>query len=333
MRRREFVIASAGTVLAWAASTDARQPGKMPRVGLLAPGRPDAPPRDLNIRVVAAFRQRLRDLGYIEGQNIDVEIRWDDGQMDRHATFAAELVRMGVDVIVAGTSQVTLWAREATRTIPIVMAAFGGGDPVDLGLAASLAHPGGNVTGVVLQTHLLPGKRLELLKEAVPKVSRIALLEYGGRLHTHATQGYETAAHALGIGLKPFDMKSAAQFEATFQEAKRQEAQAVVLAQSSFFAVYAALIAELALKHGLPTIAGETGFAQQGGFMNYGPDIVDAWRNSAAYVDKILKGAAPGDLPMEQAARFELLINLRTAKALGLTIPPSLLARADELIE
>jgi putative tryptophan/tyrosine transport system substrate-binding protein len=332
MRRREFVIAAAGTVLAWAASADAQQAGKKPRVGLLAPGRPDAPPTDLNIRVVNAFRQRLRDLGYIEGQNIGLEIRWDEGQMDRHVTFAAELVRMGVDVIVAGTSPVTLWAREATRTIPIVMAAFGGGDPVDLGLAASLAHPGGNVTGVVLQTHLLPGKRLELLKEAVPKVSRVALLQNGER-HPHAIQGYETAAQALGIDLKSFDVKSAAEFESIFKEAKQQATQAVILAQSAFFAVYAARIAELALRYGLPTIAGETGFAQQGGFMNYGPDIVDAWRNSAAYVDKILKGARPGDLPMEQAARFELVINLKTAEALGLTIPPSLLALADEVVE
>jgi putative tryptophan/tyrosine transport system substrate-binding protein len=332
MNRRELITFVGGAaVVGWDISVRAQQPQKVPRVGLLAPGRADAAPNVLTIRIVNAFKKALGDHGYIENRNVDLKIRWDEGQIERNDAIAAELVSVGVDVIVAGTTQATFAAREATRTIPIVAAALGGGDPVELGLADSLSRPGGNVTGVVLLTHVLPGKRLQLIKEAVPNLSRIVLLWYDPR--TFPRQDYEMAAQALGVRLDALQVRGPEAFEESFQAARDAKADAVVLSQGSFFAGYAVRIAELALKYRLPTMSGETGFAQLGGFMNYGPDIVEAWRNAATYVDKILKGAKARDLPMEQAMRFEFVINLKTANSLGLTLPPTLLALADEVIE
>ncbi len=333
MRRRVFIgllIAAATTSFA-AMRTRAQQAGRLPRVGVIAPGRPNAPATTLPIRAVNALKRGLRDLGYIENQNIDLQIGWDEGQIERNATLAIELVNLGVDVIVASTTQAALAAREATRTIPIITAALGGGDPVELGLAASLGRPGGNVTGVVLLTHLLPGKRLQLIKEVVPTISRVVLLWDDPRLFRR--QDYEIAARELRLRLDALEVDRPEAFETAFQAARAAHADAMVVSQGSFFAVYAQRIADLALKYRLPTMSGETGFAQLGGFMNYGPDIAAAWRYAATYVDKILKGVKPGDLPMEQAVKFELVINLKTAKALGLTVPPSVLARADEVIE
>jgi putative ABC transport system substrate-binding protein len=332
MKRREFIgLLGGAAVVAWEISVHAQQPQKMPRVGLLAPGHADGAPSLLPIRTVNAFKTALRDHGYTENRNVDLQIRWDEGQIERNDAIAAELVSVGVDVIVAGTTLATFAAREATRTIPIVAAALGGGDPVELGLADSLGRPGGNVTGVVLLTHVLPGKRLQLIKEAIPNLSRVLLLWYDPR--TFPRQDYELAAQALGVRLEALQVRVPEAFGPTFQAAKDLQADAVVLSQGPFFAEYAVRIAELALKYRLPTMSGETGFAQLGGFMNYGPDIVAAWRNAATYVDKILKGAEPGNLPMEQAMKFEFVINLKTAKALGLTLPPTLLALADEVIE
>jgi ABC-type uncharacterized transport system substrate-binding protein len=339
VRRREFITLLGGAAVTWSLAARAQQPmrtwaqqaGRLPRVGVLAPGRPDAAATTLAIRAVNALKKGLRDLGYIENQNIDLQIGWDEGQIERNTTLAIELVSLGVDVIVAGTTQATLAAQEATRTTPIVAAALGRGDPVELGLAASLGRPGGNVTGVVLLTHVLPGKRLQLVKEAVPTTSRVALLWDDPRLFS--PQDYDTAARELRLRLDALEVSHPEAFETAFQAARAAHADAIIVSQGSFFAVYAQRIADLALKYRLPTMSGETGFAELGGFMNYGPDIAEAWRYAATYVDKILKGAKPGDLPMEQAVKFELVINLRTAKALGLTVPPTLLALADEVIE
>jgi putative tryptophan/tyrosine transport system substrate-binding protein len=332
MRRREFITLLGGAA-AWPLAARAQQAGKLPRVGVIAPGRPDAAATTLAIRAVSGLKKGLYDLGYIENQNIELQIRWDEGQTERNAALAIELVNLGVDLIVASGTQATLAAREATRTIPVIAAALGGGDPVDLGLAGSLGRPGGNVTGVVLLTHMLPGKRLQLLKEAVPALSRVALLWNDPRLFSRQDQDYEIAARELRLGLDALEVNRPEAFETAFQAATAAHADAIIVSQGSFFAVYAQRIADLALKHRLPTVSGETGFAQLGGFMNYGPDIVEAWRYAATYVDRILRGAKPGELPMEQAVKFELVINLKTAKALGLTVPPTLLAIADEVIE
>lgn len=307
-------------------AADAQQPAKVPRVGVLAPG---VPP----LEHFEAFRQGLRDLGHVEGQTIILEPRWERGKPDRYATLATELVRLNVDIIVAGTTPATLAARNATATIPIVMAAIGAGDPVELGLVASLARPGGNVTGLILQTHELAGKRLELLKETVPGVSRVALFWNPQQVHLAQVKEHEAAARSLGVRLQPVEVRGAEDFEGAFQAAGRGRAGALIMAQASLFSVHRARLADLALHARLPTISGETGFAEAGGLMNYGPNIVDSWRRAAAYVDKILKGAKPGDLPIERPTKFELVINLKTSKALGLAIPPSVLIRADRAVQ
>jgi putative ABC transport system substrate-binding protein len=315
-KRRQFITLLGGAAAAWPLAAWSQQARRLPRVGVMAPGRPEAAGMILPIRAVSALKSGLRDLGYIENRSIDLHIGWDEGQIERNATLAMEFVNAGVDVIVAGTTQATLAARKATRTIPIVAAAFGGGDPVDMGLAASLSRPGGNVTGVVLLTHLLSGKGLQLLKEAVPTISRVSLLWHDARLSFR--REYELAARELRLRFDAHEVSRPETFETAFQAAKAAQADAIVVSQGAFFAVYAQRISELGLKFGL---------------MNYGPDIAEAWRYAATYVAKILKGANPGDLPMEQAVKFELAINLKTARALGVTIPPTLLALADEVIE
>ena len=208
-----------------------------------------------------------------------------------------------------------------------------GGDPVALGLAASLGHPGGNVTGLTLQTHELPGKRLELLRDTIPRVSRVALFWHSMPPAMAEVKDHEAAAQSLGIRLQPLQVSGPEDFDAAFHGALRGRVQALMMIQSALYATHRARIAELALRNRLPTISGETGYAQAGGFMNYGPNIPESWRRAAWYVDRILKGAKPGDLPIEQPTKFELVVNLKTAKTLGLTIPQSVLVRADEIIQ
>lgn len=304
---------------------------KAPRIGVLAPGSAPAPgrPRLLHLD---AFVQGLRDLGHIEGRTIAFEVRWDDGKPDRHATLAADLVRHDVDVIVAATTGAALAAKDVTRTIPIVMAASGF-DPVQIGLVASLARPGGNITGLTLQTHELPGKRLELLRAAVPGLTRVALLWDPNPFSLTIVKEHEAAARSLGVQLQPLEVRIPGDLKGAFDAAGRGRAQAVMMIQGAFYTIHRARIAELALKSRLPTLSGETGYAQAGGLMEYGPDIVDSWRRAALFVDRILKGAKPGDLPVEQPTKFDLVVNLRTAKALGLTIPPSLVLRADRVVQ
>jgi len=327
MNRRTFLCGLTLAPLAAPLAAEGQQ-GRVPRIGVLAPGGPT--PGTLPMQVFDAFRQGLRDLGYVEGQTIVIESRWDEGRPDRYASLAEELIRLNVDIIVAGTTGATV-AAKATKSIPIVMAATGG-DPVRLGLAESLTRPAGNVTGLTLQTYELPGKRLELLKAALPSLSRVILFRHPASPSPTEITEYERAARTLGLQLQTMEVRGPEDFDAAFHAAVRSKAQAVVMIQSSLYATYRAKLASVALKTRLPTMSGETGFAQDGGLMNYGPNIPDSWRRAASYVDKILKGTKPGDLPIEQPTKFELVINLKTAKALGLTIPQSLLLRADELI-
>jgi len=260
-----------------------------------------------------------------------LEIRWAVNQPERYPDLAADLVRLPVDLIVAGDTAAALAAKHATRTIPIVMAVSF--DPVRDGLVTSLARPGGNITGLSIMVSDLTGKRLELLTEAVPGLSRVALLLDAGPPNWHAQlHDHEAAARGLGVQLLPLEVHGPGAFAGAFQAATQGHAQALLMVQSPLFTTHRARLAELALASRLPTMSGEVGYATAGGLMNYGPRIPEIWHRAATYVDKILKGAKPAELPVEQPMKFEFVINLKTAKALGLTIPPTLLFLADEVI-
>jgi ABC-type uncharacterized transport system substrate-binding protein len=329
MKRRRFIV-GVGAILTAPLIAEGQSPA-VPIVGILAPGGRPEPGRP-GLAHLAAFREALRDLGYVEGRTIALEVRWDDNKPDRLPPIAAEFVRRGVNIILAGGTAGTVAAKQATGTIPIVMAASGV-DPVQLGLVASVARPGGNVTGMMLQTHELPGKRLELLRMAAPETTRVTVL-WNPFPGSHAlVKDHQAAAHSLGVQLQALEVRTLSDLDDAFVTGTRTRAQAVMMTQGAFFTIHRTRIAELALRNRLPTISGETGYAQAGGLMDYGPNIVESWRRSAVFVDKILKGAKPGDLPIEQPQRFELVINLKTAKALGVTIAPSLLLRADQVIE
>ena len=328
MGLRAFLVVLSLT-LASPSVTEAQQAGKVPRIGLLFTGSP--PPE--SSRAVEALRGGLRDLGYIEGQNIALEYRWvPEGRPERGPELAKDLVRLGVDIIVGQASAHAVAARQATSTIPIVMGAVS--DPVGSGLVASLSRPGGNVTGVSLLAPEVAAKLLELLKEAIPKASDVTAL---GNLDAPGAvlsrKEMEAAAKRLNVRLQVFDVRDPQDLDRAFQAAGAARVHAVITIPSPFFATHRVRVAELALKSRLPAVSVETGFAQAGGLLSYGPNIPDSHRRAATYVDKILKGAKPGDLPIEQPTKFELVINLKTAKALGLTVPPSLLLRADQVIE
>ncbi len=304
----------------------AQPAGKLPRLGVLAPG----PPREEPSKGVPRFLQALRDLGYIEGQTMTLEIRAAENQPERYPDLATDLVQLPVDVIVAGDTAAAVAAQHATSTIPIVALSF---DPVRDGLVASLARPGGNITGLSIMVPELNGKRLELLTEAVPGLSRVALLLDTGPPHWQAQlHDHEAAARGLGVQLLPLEVHGPDAFAGAFQAATQGHAQALIMVQSPLFTTHRARLAELALASRLPTMSGEVGYATTGGLMNYGPRIPEIWHRAATYVDKILKGAKPAELPVEQPMKFEFVINLKTAKALGLTIPPTLLFQADEVI-
>jgi putative tryptophan/tyrosine transport system substrate-binding protein len=307
----------------------AQSAGKLPRIGVLVSGFPIGTGRG-----VEAFRQGLRDLGYVEGQTIALEIRWDEHQPERYPDLADDLVRLPVDLIVAGGINAIIAAKHATRTLPIIMAAQGGRDPVEAGLIASLARPGGNLTGLTLMTPETTSKRLEMLKEVVPSLTRVALLLDAGHASRQAhLHDHEAAAQVLGVQLLPVEVRGPAEFAGAFQAATQGQAQALVMVQSPLFATHRAQLATLALASRLPTISGETGYADAGGLMHYGPNILESWRRAAYYVDKILKGIKPANLPVEQPTQFELVVNLKTAKALGLTMPSHLLVLADQVIQ
>ena len=302
---------------------DAQPAGKVPRIGILRPGSPPDPLLD-------AFRQGLRELGYDEGRNVSIEYRWAEGRDERLPDLAADLVRLPVDVIVAGVGAVEA-AKHATSTIPIVMPVSS--DPVRAGLVASLARPGGNVTGLTSLSGELPGKWMELLKETLPRVSRVAVL-WDPAGDPRQVDTSDAAARSLGVRLHVLKVGRVGGFDPAFAEARKNDAGALIVLGSPFFYVHRARLVELAAKHRLPAIYAQREFVVgSGGLMSYGTDYHHQFRRAATYVDKILKGAKPADLPIEQPTKFEFVINLKTAKALGLTIPPAVLARADEVIE
>jgi putative ABC transport system substrate-binding protein len=304
-------------------AAEAQPAGKNPRIGILRPGSPPDPLLD-------AFRQGLRELGYEEGRNISIEYRWADGRDERLPGLAADFVRLKVDVIVAGAGAVEA-AKHATTTIPIVMPVSG--DPVRAGLVASLARPGGNITGLTSLSGELPGKWMELLKETVPRVSRVAVL-WDLASDPNQVKTSEAAARSLGVRLQVLKVGRAGGFEPALAEARKNDAGALIVLGSPFFYVQRTRLIDLAAKHRLPTIYAQREFVVgSGGLMSYGADYHPQFRRAATYVDKILKGAKPADLPVEQPTKFELVINLKTANALGLSIPSSVLARADEVIE
>jgi putative ABC transport system substrate-binding protein len=295
--------------------------GRVPRIGLIRPGSPPDPNAE-------AFVQGLRDLGYVEGQSIAIEYRWAAGTPEQIPKFAEELVRLKVNVIV--TTNLGEVARQVTRTIPLVSPTMN--DPVGDGLVASLARPGGNVTGLVLVSPELSAKRLQLLKETVPKLSRVAVLHDGRRPPT-VLQATEAAARALGMHLQMLEVRTRDDLDKALAAAKQAGAGAVSVLDSFLFIADRVRIVQAARKIRLPVMYQSRAFVDAGGFISYGPDIPDLFRRAATYVDKVLKGAKPGALPIEQPTKFELVVNKRTAKTLGLTIPPSIMIRADHVVE
>jgi putative tryptophan/tyrosine transport system substrate-binding protein len=314
-------------LLAAPLTAGAQQAPKAPRIGVLHPGAPAAASQ-----FVAAFKQGLREHGYVEGQNIVVERRFAEARAERLSDIAAELVRLKVDVIVTASDVGIAAVKQQTETIPIVMA--NSTDPVGTGFVASLARPGGNVTGLSNISPELSAKRLELLKEAVPGLSRVAIMwspdVRGAVLDYKET---ENAARSLRLQLQSAEVSRADDFSRAFSALTIRRAEALIVAGSPLTYINRGQIASLAQKNRLPSMSTQREFADAGGLITYGPNLAEQWRRAATYVDKILKGAKPGDLPVEQPTKFELVINLKTAKALGLTIPPSLLRRADQVIE
>jgi putative ABC transport system substrate-binding protein len=305
------------------------QPAKVFRIGILGTYPPTAPEF---AHLWEAFAQGLRELGYEEGQNLAIERRFVEGKVERLPEVAAELVRLNVSVIVAGGQPPPVAAKRATATIPIVMTNFS--DPVGLGLVTSLSRPGGNITGLALLTVELVGKQLQLLKEAVPKVSRVAFLTNPSNPGTALQlRDAETAARSLGLQLQVLEAQRPDELAAAFAAMSRERAGAVLLPGDSLFFYYRTQIADLAIKSRLPALFAPKEFAEAGGLMAYGANIADLYRRAATYVDRILKGANPADLPVEQPTKYDLVINLKTATALGLTIPRSVLQRADQVIE
>ena len=316
-------------LLAVAVIADAQQPKKMPRIGYLSP----LDPATESARS-EAIRLALRERGYIEGQNIATEYRYADGKLDRLPDLAAELVRLRVDIIVAaGTDRVVREAKNATKTIPIVMG--GGAGPVEAGLVESLARPGGNVTGISNLGSELGGKRLELLKEAVPKVGRVAVLYDPAIPSTvlDVKEALPVVARALGLTLQPWEIRSADDFDRVFASMDKQRPDGLYVASGPLIRPNRKRIAGFTLKNRLPSMYYNREFVNAGGLMSYGADLADSYRRVAYYVDKILKGAKPADLPVEQPTKFELVINLKTAKQIGLEIPQRVLARADKVIK
>jgi putative tryptophan/tyrosine transport system substrate-binding protein len=329
VRRREFIILLASATACPLAAHAQQQAGKVPRIAFLGVTSPsDRPP------LLDAFRQRLRELGWVEGQNIVIDYRYAEGRVDRLPDLAAELVRLKVDLIVASAgTQVATAAKNATETIPIVMIAVR--DPVGTGLIASLARPGGNVTGVSGSAGLeLFAKQLELLKEIVPKIRRVAILSNpDNAYHQLAIREVNVAARSLGVQLQLLEARGPNEFDGAFAAMAKERVEALLVVSDVIFNNHRTRLADLAARSRLPAAYGATESVEAGGLMSYGPSFLDLHRRAATYVDRILKAAKPADLPVEQPAKFELVINLKTAKALGLEVPPSLLARADDVIE
>ncbi len=323
MSNKLFCFALCAMLFALCLPAQAQQKGKVPRIGFLLP----------RTAVPEEFRQRLRELGYVEGKNIIIEPRFAEGKFDRFSGFAAELVRLRVDVIATVSTPAAKAAKEATTTIPIVMLASG--DPVRRGLVASLARPGGNITGVTASAGTsIHAKRLELLKEIVPELSLVGVLWDPRRRNFPRTQKrIKHSAKLLGLTIQSLEVRSPDDLESAFQAATEGGAQGLITLRHAPILRGRKRIVALAIKSRLPVIYGDKRFVKGGGLMSYGTSFADLYRRQANYVDRILKGAKPGDLPIEQPKKFEMFINLKTAKQIGITIPPEMLYRADKVIK
>jgi putative ABC transport system substrate-binding protein len=327
MDKKIFCFSLSAMLFALGSSAFAQQPAKLPRIGFVTAGSSST----IAARI-EALRQGLRDLGYIEDKNIIIEWRFGEGKVDRLPALVAELVRLKVDVLLSAGAAVTGPARNATRTIPIVMAQDT--DPVGNGFVASLARPGGNITGLSSYSAELNGKRVELLKEIVPKLSRLAVVgqsTYPG--NSQSLKETELAAEAMKLQLKYLDVLDPKDIDSAFREARKTRAGGVLVLQNNVLNSQRKQTADLAIKNRLPTIYYAAEFLDSGGLISYAASINDLYRRAATYVDKILKGASPADLPVEQPIKFEFIINLKAAKQIGLIVPPNVLARADRVIK
>ena len=323
MKRRTFITLLGGAAAAWPLAAHAQQGKKIPRIGVLWPN----PPATFDF-----LQQGLKDFGYVEGRNIAFEFRWAEGALDKLPEMAAELVRLQVDVIVTLAPQATLAAKQATQTIPIVFVAMG--DPVASGVVSSLARPDANVTGTTRMISEMSAKHVELLKEAVPSLRKLAVLwNPTNSSHRPAMQAVDATARALSLQVQPLEVRAVAEFDGSFDAIVRDKADGLLFIADPVFFIQLRRMADFVGANRLPAICNFTEFPKLGGLMGYAPSLPDEFRHAAGHIDKILKGAKPADLPVEQPTRFQLVINLKTAKALGLEIPPTLLARADEVIE
>ena len=328
IQRREFISTLVGGAAAASPIVACADSGKVARIGYLSPDSPSPAATAL----FDAFCDGLRELGWIKGKNVTVELRYAENRVERLPEVAAELVRINVDVIVGRGTLGPLAAKRATSTIPIVMA--GSGDPLGSGLVASLARPGGNVTGMSLMVPDLGGKRLELLKELLPRLARVAVLwDAANPYPAIVFKETQAAAQALAIDVQSLEVRAADDFDGVFEVARKQRPDALITVEDPLTFNYQKRIADFALVNQLPSLHGVREFVVAGGLLSYRANVADLYRRAASYVDKILKGAKPADLPVQQPTKFELVINLQTAKTLGLTVPPMLLARADEVIE
>lgn len=329
MNRREFIALLSGAAVGWPVAAIAQQAAKVTRIGYLAANLAASP------HLREAFLRGLRDLGYVEGRNVVIEYRDAEGKYERFAALATELVALKVDVIVVTSTPSAVAVKQATSTIPIVFT--WAADPVGSGLVTSLARPGGNITGLSFFSPDLIGKRLELLKQAVPGVSRVAALwhpgDYVERMEKDMLTEADRAARALGLGLQVVEARGLEDFDRAFSDMTRARADAVTVLSTNIFFIERRRLVDLAAKNRLPAMYPTREFVDAGGLMSYGPNVADLHRRAATYVDKILKSEKPADLPVEQPTKFDLVINLNTAKTLGHTVPPLLIAQADEVIE
>jgi putative ABC transport system substrate-binding protein len=326
MTRLVSIVVLVVALLAAPLAAEAQQAGKIARIAFISTT------ASLESPTTSAFRQGLQELGYVEGQNILIEWRWGGGTTERLPTFAAEVIGLNVDVIVAANDTVGRAAQRLTKTVPIVIAIMS--DPVGSGLVATLARPGGNITGLSSQAPDFIGRRLQLLKETIPSVARVALLvDTNDQGYRQSVREAEVAARTLGLQLRSRELSSPGALNEAFAAMKTEAAGAVVMVGGTMFYANREDMAEQALKRRLPMVCGPREFVDAGCLMSYSTSLTERFRRAASFVDKILKGAKPADLPVEQPTKFDLAINLKTAKALGLTIPPAVLARADEIIQ
>jgi putative ABC transport system substrate-binding protein len=327
MRKNVFRLALCAMLYAFCTTAEAQQPKKIPRIGFL--GNSTAA---LEANLIGPFREGLRELGYVEGKNIVIEWRWAEGKYERFPTLIAELIGLKVELIVTAGTPATIALKKATTTLPLVIIAVG--DPVGTGLIASLAHPGGNLTGLTSISPELDGKRLELLREVVPKISRVAVFwNPTSPLQVVAERETQAAAQAMGIKVLSLGVQAEEQFNDAFAKILRERSGALLVLADRLFLHHRARIMDFATKHRLPEVHAYVELVEAGGLMSYGPSYADMHKRAAIYVDKILKGRKPADLPVEAPIKFELVINLKAAKQIGVTVPPSVLYRADKVIK